>query len=130
MSNLKVITKNPVVYTSNEEETKDYYSTFIRPPAVRRAKKASRQNKRAVKRSQGTSFGQRLGQGLKKVADSGIVQNLLSRVGAGAGAGAGAADLPPSPPEKKGMSTGAKVGIGLAIVAVIGVGAYFMIKKK
>lgn len=37
---------------------------------------------------------------------------------------------PPPPPPPKGMSTGAKVGIALGVIAVIGVGAYFIFKKK
>lgn len=32
--------------------------------------------------------------------------------------------------EPKGMSMGAKIGIGLAIATVLGIGAYFLIKRK
>ncbi len=39
--------------------------------------------------------------------------------------------LPPLPKEKKtGMSTGAKVGIGLGIAAVLGIGIYLAVKFK
>jgi hypothetical protein len=32
--------------------------------------------------------------------------------------------------EKKGMSMGAKIGIGVGIAAVLGIGAYFLLRKK
>jgi hypothetical protein len=37
--------------------------------------------------------------------------------------------IPPPPPPPKGLSTGAKIGIALGIVA-LGVGAYFLLRKK
>lgn len=38
--------------------------------------------------------------------------------------------LPPPAPEKKPLSMGAKIGIGVGIAAVLGIGAYFLMKKK
>lgn len=37
---------------------------------------------------------------------------------------------PPPPPVKKGLSVGAQVGIAVGAVAVIGIAAYFLTKKK
>jgi hypothetical protein len=33
-------------------------------------------------------------------------------------------------PKEKGLSMGAKIGIGVGIVAVLGIGAYFLLRKK
>ena len=44
--------------------------------------------------------------------------------------GRGTATLPPAPPVKEGLSTGAMVGIGAAVVAVLGIGGFFLLRKK
>ena len=37
----------------------------------------------------------------------------------------------PSPqPQKKGLSLGAKIGIGVGVAALLGIGIYFIVKKK
>jgi hypothetical protein len=33
-------------------------------------------------------------------------------------------------PEKKGLSLGAKIGIGVGVVAILGIGAYFLLRNK
>ncbi len=38
--------------------------------------------------------------------------------------------IPPPPPPPQGMSTGAKVGIGVGVVAVIGLIAFLVLRKK
>jgi hypothetical protein len=38
--------------------------------------------------------------------------------------------LPPPPPPKKGLSTGAKIGIAVGAVAVLGTIAYFLLRNK
>jgi hypothetical protein len=46
------------------------------------------------------------------------------------GRGGGVTAQPPAPPAKEGLSTGAMVGIGAAVVAVLGIGGYFLLRKK
>ena len=46
------------------------------------------------------------------------------------GGGGGGDYMPPPPPPPEGLSSGAKIGIGVGALAVIGVIIYFVIKKK
>lgn len=48
----------------------------------------------------------------------------------GFGTGGGTIAQPPAPQQKEGLSTGAMVGIGAAVVAVLGIGGYFFLRKK
>lgn len=52
------------------------------------------------------------------------IADALKSLGGGAAAGAGAMG------KSGGMSTGAKIGIAVAVLAVVGVGIYFVTKKK
>lgn len=44
--------------------------------------------------------------------------------------GGGGDYMPPPPPPPQGLSSGAKIGIGVGVLAVIGVIIYFVVKKK
>jgi hypothetical protein len=89
-----------------------------------------RQKQRA---SKGT-FAQRAGDTLTKIGESGILQSVGTLAsGRGVAPSESPLDtmppLPPPPPEPK-MSNGAKIAIGVGVVAVLGVGIYFLTKKK
>ena len=129
---LTVITSDPIL--SQQEYFEDDW-TSAASGATRRAKKSARQKTRGNKKAAGDSLGQKFGRGLGKLADSGIIDSLLNRR-----QGAGDIDpnydpnliIPPVDNSKKdeGMSIGAKVAIAVLILAVVGGGAYYLIKKK
>jgi len=126
-----VMTTDPILTDS------DYYEddwTSAASGSTRRAKKSARQSTRQKRRATGDTLINRVGKGLGKIADSGIVDTLLN-----ARQGAGNYDptydpnlmIPPVvTDEDKGMSTGAKVAIGILILAVVGGGAYYFLNKK
>lgn len=123
---MKVITTNPILSSDNFVPS-DWYSNAN--GAVRKARRRQRQ---AQRQSQGT-FGQRAGQGIRNVAQSGLLESIATLAGGGR-ATAPSVDMPPvdftpPPPPKQGLSTGAKVAIGVGVVAVLGLGIYFVTKK-
>ena len=128
---LTVITTDPIL--SQEQYYEDDW-TSAASGATRRAKRAGRKTTRGNKRAAGDSLGQKFGRGLGKLADSGIIDSLLnSRQGAGnfdPNFDQNAVIPPIVTDEDKGMSTGAKVAIAVLILAVVGGGAYYLIKKK
>jgi len=56
----------------------------------------------------------------------GAIQNRKNRNQGGGGT----TYYPPTPPPRQGLSTGAKIGIGVGVLAVVGVIIYFVTKKK
>jgi hypothetical protein len=58
----------------------------------------------------------------------GLIQNR--RENRDGGMGTNQVFTPPPPPPPEGMSTGAKVGIGIGVVAVIGLIAFLVLRKK
>lgn len=57
----------------------------------------------------------------------GAIQNRKNK---NQGGGGGGAYYPTPPPPPQGLSTGAKIGIGVGVLAVVGVIIYFVAKKK
>jgi len=124
---LEVITKYPIVTSTSDAETlSDYRSTYSAASgSVRRARRASRRRK-------GQGFGQKLKAGAQNLLKNPFVQNVLGqKLGITTETPTSPTSYEPSSDEKnKGLSTGAKIGIGVGVVAVIGVAAYFLTRKK
>ena len=125
---MNVITKYPIVLSGSDAQTEsDYRGTYSAASgSVRRARRASRRKK-------GQGLGQQLKKGASTLLNNPFVQNVLAqKLGVGnQSGGTTSSDNSYTPePEKRGLSTGAKIGIGVGIVAVIGVAAYFLTKKK
>jgi len=129
-SGLEVITKYPIVTSSSNAETlADYrstYSGFFGSPSVRKARRKSRQAK-------GQGFGQKLKAGAGNLLKNPFIQNVLGQklgLNTESGGGATSSDSYTPEPTKKGLSTGAKVAIGVGVAALLGVGIYFATKKS
>lgn len=78
-----------------------------------------------------TSFGTKVKKFIGNLKDSGAVdlaKKLLDKKLAGNEPELPPMEMPPPPPT--GLSMGAKIGIGVGIAAVLGIGAYLMLKKK
>ena len=126
---LTVITSDPIL--SQQEYFEDDW-TSAASGATRRAKKSSKQSTRATKRAAGDTLANRVGKGLGKIADSGVVDTLLNARKNSSNVDPLVdpnSDLPPLPIKEE-MSTGTKVAIALVILAVVGGGAYYLNKKK
>lgn len=81
----------------------------------------------------GKKKGGGLGAKAKDFVKGGGVQNLLDSLQGGRTQPSNvdvAPTPPPSPPKKKGLSTGAKIGIAVGVVAILGIGYYLYTKKK
>lgn len=122
-----VTTKRPIVVSnSGDQTTSDYRSEYSAASGpVRRARKASR-------RRRGQGLGQRIRAGANKLIQNPIVQGLIAqKLGGGAMDDGGRVNSQtPEPMPKKGLSTGAKIGIAIGAVALIAGVAYFVTKKK
>lgn len=80
-----------------------------------------------------TTFGTKVKKFIGNLKDSGAVdlaKRLIDKKLAGNEPDLPPMDMLPPPPPPKGLSMGAKIGIGVGIAAVLGVGAYLMLKKK
>jgi len=78
-----------------------------------------------------TTFGTKVKKFIGNLKDSGaidVAKKLLDKKLAGNEPDSPPMEMPPPPPT--GLSMGAKIGIGVGIAAVLGVGAYLMLKKK
>jgi len=123
---MEVITDYPIVVTDSSKQSEDEYrGTYSAVTgAERRAKRAARQAK-------GQGFGQKLKRGFQNLAQSGALQALIG--GAAAGSAVGAMDnssLPPADDQPKGLSKGAKIGIAVGALAIIGGAIWYFTKKK
>ena len=132
---MDVITDYPIVRTNSmdqsESEYRRTYSAAFGDGWLTTAAGRERRRKRREERQRtGNTFGQKVG----KFAQSDLGKGLLGGIlGGAAGAGAGAetmdmSTLPPPPPE--GMSKGLKIGLIVGGVAVVGLVAYLMLRKK
>jgi len=136
---MDVLTKYPIVRTNSEAQTLDEYERtysaafgdFLSSPAGRlrrKKRREARQNKRAENKRTGNTFGNKIG----KFAQSDLGKGLLGKVVGGGGDGMGAPvdmGMPIEPPPT-GMSTGMKIGLIVGGLAVLGLGAYFLLRKK
>jgi hypothetical protein len=144
---MNIITSNPIIEEADFHE-EDWYNLFGEAAQRRRqTRKSTRQRNKARRQSSkqrsGGTFLQKVGRGIQGISDSGIL-NTISGMGrqGGQNMNVGMADMndmndmgfvppppPPPPPPREGMSTGAKVAIGVVIAAAVGVGIYFVAKK-
>ena len=127
---LTVISENPVL--TNAEYIEDDWLSSV-SGATRRARRESRRGSRANKRASGDTLINKVGKGLNRIADSGIVDSLRNLRNPQQDIVAD--DLPyithvPAPTPDKSMSTGVKVAIGIGVAAIIGGGIYNFMKKK
>jgi hypothetical protein len=105
---MKVITENEIIVKKGDNMGDRFWS-----PATGSKKKGSLIDK------------------AKGLIGSGKVQGVLAALNQGQGGmNTSVAPIAPPEPEKKGMSTGAKIGIGVGIAAVIGAIIYFVKKGK
>ena len=126
-------TDNPV-YEDTAIQEHEWLSSFGGGGrAARRAKRASRRSRRSAK----GSFGDRLSSGWNKLTNSGVLQSLGGALGGGQQGmdpGMDPSLMSPMPltpmPQQRGMSTGAKVGIAVGVIALVGVGIYMYQKNK
>ena len=137
---MDVVTKYPIVRTNSEAQTMDEYDRtysavfgFLSSPAgrLRRKKRRdARQNKRAENKRTGNTFGNKV----KNFAQSDLGKGLLGKAIGGGGDGMGApvdmGAIPPIEEPPKGMSTGMKIGLIVGGVAILGLAAYFLLRKK
>ena len=141
VNGMSVSTENPVFYDSDMQEHEylssacgEEHSNLFGSKANRRAKRTRRQGARRKK----GSFIDRTSAGFNKLQNSGILASAGNLLGGNQQQGTGIDDpmmsdinnFQPTKPPKSGMSTGAKIGIGVGVVALLGVGAYFLMKKK
>jgi hypothetical protein len=130
---MRVITSNPII------EEKDFHENEWFSNASAAFRKAKRQKRKADRAKKGT-FLQRVSTGVQNLRQSGILDSLgtLGQQNVGGVGDFGGMDMggmppppppPPPPPTREGMSTGAKVAIGVVIASVVGVGVYFLVKK-
>jgi hypothetical protein len=141
---MNIITSNPIIDEADFHD-EDYLNLFGEAAQRRRqTRKATRQRNKArrqsAKQKSGGTFLQKVGRGIQGISDSGILDTIsgMGRQG-GQNMNVGMADMndmgfmppppPPPPPTREGMSTGAKVAIGVVIAAAVGVGIYFVAKK-
>jgi hypothetical protein len=130
---MEVKTSYPIVYTTSNSQSKDEYrgtysGAFGDGWLTTAAGRERRAKRRAERQRTGNTFGNKIG----KFAQSDLGKGLLGKLGGG-GDGMGApvdtglpmAELPP-----EGMSTGMKIGLAVGGVAVLGIAAYFLMRKK
>jgi ATPase subunit of ABC transporter with duplicated ATPase domains len=133
---MNVITKYPIVASNSDAETIDQYrSTYsgFASSAVRRARQNRRRKSREKRRERGETFGQRFKQGAQKVLNNPFVQNVLAQklgMGTEAQTSPTAIDSASETKTSEGLSKGAKIGIAIGAVAIIGAIVYFVTKKK
>jgi hypothetical protein len=130
---MEVTTDYPIVYTnSNAQSKSEYRSTYSAAFGdgwlTTAAGRERRRKRREERKRTGTTFGDKV----KKAGQSPIVQGLLGNV-LGGGSGAGAIDasaMPPIEETPKGMSKGMKIGLIVGGVAILGLGAFLLLRKK
>ena len=141
---MNIITTNPIIDEKDFIE-EDYYSNLFGEAARRKrqTRKASRQRKRTARKASGGGFLNRaadtIGNVSRGVQQSGLL-DTFGQMGQG-----GQGDMPPMgggfddpmmnmppmvTPPRQGMSTGAKVAIGVLVAGALGVGIYFLTKRK
>jgi len=127
---MDVETSYPIVYTTSNAQSKDEYrgtysgafGDFLSSPAGRER----RRKRRAERQRTGNTFGAKVG----KFAQSDLGKGLLGKLGGG-DAAAVSTDMPILPStEPEGMSKGMKIGLVVGGVAILGVAAYFLLRKK
>jgi hypothetical protein len=130
-SNTMVVsTKYPIVVTdSTAQSDSEYRATYSAAIGdwFSPAAKARRQKARDKRRSEGKTFGARLG----NFAKTDLGKSLVGKLTGNQGDQTGAIDtsyVPTTEPE--GMSKGMKIGLVVGGVAILGLGAWLLMRKK
>lgn len=120
---MNIITSNPII-DENDFRAEDFENFFGEKARARRTKRKSR-------RAEKGSFLERAKTGLDKVRDSGILDTLQSvQQGGGYDAPIDDSFIPVDTTLETGMSTTAKVAIGVGVAALLGIGIYVATRKK
>ena len=141
VAGMSVSTENPVFYDTDMEQAEylssacgEEHSNLFGSKANRRAKRTRRKGARQQK----GSLIDRASRGFNKAQNSGILSSVGNLLGGNQQMGMDpmmdpmmqdVTNFQQTPPRPR-MSTGAKIGIGVGVVALLGVGAYFLMKKK
>lgn len=139
VGDMEVITDYPIVYTDSNGQSKSEYRgtysaafgdgwlTTAAGRERRKKRKDARLKTRGEKQKSGTTFGDKV----KTFAKSDLAKGILGKVlGGGDEAGAMDTGALPSIEEPKGMSKGLKIGLIVGGVAVLGLGAWLLLRKK
>jgi hypothetical protein len=124
---LPIIRNGKVVGNKIAANTLNYASLNGSPTRPIPAKTPLVKKKKKTK----TTFGTKVKKFIGNLKDSGAVdlaKRLIDKKLASNEPDSPPMDMPPPPPT--GLSMGAKIGIGVGIAAVLGLGAYLMLKKK
>ena len=130
---MDVITSYPIVNTdSNAQSIAEYRGTYSAAFGDGWLTTAAGRERRAKRRKERQRTGNTLGAKVGKFAQSDLGKGLLGKVLGGGGDGAGVTTdmttLPSTEPE--GMSKGMKIGLIVGGVAILGLGAYFLLGNK
>lgn len=134
-SNFKLTTALPVIKNGVVVGNKTAANTLNYSSANAKDKKYVPRETTLIKKKKKakTSFGSKFKKLVGNLKDSGAVdfaKKLIDKKLAGNEPDSPLPDMPPVEEPKKGLSMGAKIGIGVGIAAVLGLGAYLMLKKK
>ena len=130
---MQVKTSYPIVYTKSNAQSLDEYrgtysAAFGDGWLTTAAGRERRRKRRAERKRTGNTFGDKV----KKFAGSSLGQGLLGKIGGGGDGMGTSTDMGMMPPmeEPKGMSSGMKIGLIVGGVAILGLGAWLMLRKK
>jgi len=134
-SNFKLTTALPVIKNGVVVGNKTAANTLNYSSANAKDKKYVPRETTLIKKKKKakTSFGSKFKKLVGNLKDSGAVdfaKKLIDKKLAGNEANSPLPDMPPVEEPKKGLSIGAKIGIGVGIAAVLGLGIYLTLKKK
>lgn len=129
---MEVITSYPIVYTDSNAQSKSEYrrtysAAFGDGWLTTAAGRERRAKRRAERQRTGNTFGAKVG----KFAQSDLGKSLLGKLGGGGdGTGTSTTDMSMPIEEPQGMSKGMKIGLIVGGVAVLGLGAWLLMRKK
>jgi hypothetical protein len=128
---MDVITDYPIVYTdSNAQSKSEYRATYSGASGNFLSTQAGRE-RRAKRRKERQSSGNTFGDKVKKFGQTAVGQALLGKLTGKIGEQGGTIDTSYVPtPEPEGMSKGMKIGLVVGGVAILGLGAWLLLRKK
>lgn len=128
---MDVLTNYPIVRTNSTAESKsEYRRTYSAAFGDGWLTSAAGRERRRKRRAERKKTGNTLGDKVKKFSQSDLGKGLLGKIGGGDGMGTSTDMSLPPMEEPKGMSNGMKIGLVVGGVAILGIGAYFLLKKK
>ncbi len=128
---MNVITSNPII-DENDFRAEDFENFFGEKARRRRAMRKSRRKTKRGQRGKDGTFLERVKGGIDKVRDSGILDTIQGVTQGRDGYDAPIDDsfIPVDTTTEKGMSTTAKIAIGVGVKANLGIGIYVATRKK